>query len=133
MRTTPPTDSGSGHAPQIDALTRLRGQVQAAAEDLRSRLGPALDGLPHVAAGGRFDVSAIASQPGGGFPARRLARTGSSRGHTPATPLTDRQQVSRLDAIVSRSDLRPSGSHLADQVEAALLLKATKGREIRSW
>lgn len=51
---------------QVGALERLRGHVQAADRDFQSRFSPAVDGLAHVVAGGRFDASGIASGPGGG-------------------------------------------------------------------
>ena len=66
---------------QAEALAPLRGQVRAVGKDFQSRLGPAVDGLAHVIAGGRFDAVGIASEPGSG---RRFlgwsetARTGSS-------------------------------------------------------
>ena len=42
-------------------------QVQAADdEDFQARFGPAVDGLAYVIAGGRFDVTGIAPDPGGG-------------------------------------------------------------------
>jgi hypothetical protein len=49
-----------------EALARLRDQVQAAGEDFQARFGPALDGLAYVIAGGRFDVTGLAPDPGGG-------------------------------------------------------------------
>ena len=51
---------------QIEAIARLRDQVQAVGGDFQSRFGPAVDGLAHVVAGGRFDASGVASGPDGG-------------------------------------------------------------------
>jgi hypothetical protein len=73
---------------QVSALERLRGHVQAADQDFQTRFSPAVDGLAHVLAGGRFDASGIASAPGGG---RRFL--GWSAGPhwllAPSAPLTD--------------------------------------------
>jgi hypothetical protein len=51
---------------QTEAVARLRDQVRATGEEFQSRFGPVVDGLAHVVAGGRFDVSGMASEPGGG-------------------------------------------------------------------
>lgn len=52
--------------PQMTALARLRDQVQAAGAGFQARFGPAVDGLAYVIAGGAFDVTGIAPDPGGG-------------------------------------------------------------------
>ena len=49
-----------------EALARLRSQVQAAGGDFQARFGPAVDGLAYVTAGGRFDATGIAPDPGSG-------------------------------------------------------------------
>jgi len=49
-----------------EALARLRSQVQAGGEDFQARFGPAVDGLAHVIAGGQFDATGIAPDPGSG-------------------------------------------------------------------
>jgi hypothetical protein len=49
-----------------EALARLRDQVQAAGEDFQARFGPAVDGLAYVIAGGAFDATGLAPDPGGG-------------------------------------------------------------------
>jgi hypothetical protein len=54
------------HSTQTEALTRLRGHLQVAGEDLRARFGPAVDGLAHVVAGRRFDNLGRAPQPAAG-------------------------------------------------------------------
>jgi hypothetical protein len=54
------------HAAQAEALARLRGHLQAADQDLQARFGPAVDGLAHVIAGGRFDNTGRAPQPAAG-------------------------------------------------------------------
>ena len=55
------------HSAQDQALTRLRGQVQATGdEDFQVRFRPAVDGLAHVIAGGRFDADGTAPEPGSG-------------------------------------------------------------------
>jgi len=51
---------------QAEALARLRDRLQAAGEDLEARFGPAVDGLAHVIAGGRFNSSGRAPQPAAG-------------------------------------------------------------------
>jgi hypothetical protein len=51
------------HGAQAEALARLHGHLQAAGEDLQARFGPAVDGLAHVVAGGRFDNSGRAPRP----------------------------------------------------------------------
>lgn len=54
------------HRAQTEALAQLRGHLQAAGEDLQAGFGPAVDGLAHVIAGGRFDNSGRAPQPATG-------------------------------------------------------------------
>jgi hypothetical protein len=54
------------HGAQAEALAQLRGRLQTASEDLQARFGPAIDGLGHVIAGGRFDKSGRAPQPAAG-------------------------------------------------------------------
>lgn len=49
-----------------EALARLRDQVQAAGAGLQARSGPAVDGLAYVIAGGAFDATGLAPDPGGG-------------------------------------------------------------------
>jgi len=56
----------SDHGAQAEGLAQLRGHFQAASEDLQARFGPAIDGLAHVIAGGRFDNSGRAPQPAAG-------------------------------------------------------------------
>lgn len=52
---------------QAEAAARLRAQVQDSGdEDFQARFRPAVDGLAHVIAGGRFDTSGHAPAPGGG-------------------------------------------------------------------
>ena len=52
---------------QAEAAARLRGQVQASGdENFQARFRPAVDGLAHVVAGGRFDASGNVPAPGGG-------------------------------------------------------------------
>jgi len=43
---------------QVEAMARLRGHFRTAGQDLQARFGPAVDGLAHVIAGGRFDNTA---------------------------------------------------------------------------
>jgi hypothetical protein len=54
------------HSTQAQALTRLRGHLLGAGEDLQASFGPAVDGLAHVIAGGRFDNTGRAPQPAAG-------------------------------------------------------------------
>lgn len=54
------------HDAQAEGLARLRGHFRAASEDLQSRFGPAVDGLAHVIADGRFDSSGRAPRPATG-------------------------------------------------------------------
>jgi hypothetical protein len=56
----------SDHGAQAEAVAQVRGRLQAAGEDLQARFGPAIDGLAHVIAGGRFDKSGRAPQPAAG-------------------------------------------------------------------
>jgi hypothetical protein len=51
---------------QVEALERLRSHLQAADDDLQGRFAPAVDGLAHVIAGGRFDETGLALHPGTG-------------------------------------------------------------------
>jgi hypothetical protein len=51
---------------QDDVLTRLRGHLGAADDDLQARFGPAVDGLAYVIGGGRFGADGLASTPSGG-------------------------------------------------------------------
>ena len=52
---------------QAEALAGLRSQVQATGdEDFQARFRPAVDGLAHVIAGGRFDAAGRAPDPAGG-------------------------------------------------------------------
>lgn len=46
------------HSTQAEALTQLRGHLQAASEDLQGRFGSAVDGLAHVIEGGRSTTQA---------------------------------------------------------------------------
>ena len=48
------------------AIDSLAARLQGASEDLQARFGPAIDGLAHVIAGGRFDKSGRALQPASG-------------------------------------------------------------------
>lgn len=52
---------------QAEALARLRDQVKAVGdEDFQVRFQPAVDGLAHVIAGGRFDAGGTAPEPAAG-------------------------------------------------------------------
>jgi len=51
---------------QQDALDRLRAHLRATDDDLMAKFTPAVDGLAHVIAGGRFDGAGFAQPPGTG-------------------------------------------------------------------
>jgi len=71
---------------QAEALARLRRRVQATGDDdFQARFRPAVDGLAHAIAGGRFDTAGRAPDPGGG---RRFLgwTTGPHWILNPATP-----------------------------------------------
>ena len=52
---------------QADAVARLRDQIEATGnEDFKARFQPAVDGLAHIIAGGRFDTDGTVPQPAAG-------------------------------------------------------------------
>lgn len=51
---------------QLQAHARLHEYLQTTDDDLHAKFSPAVDGLAHVIAGGRFNVSGLAPQPGTG-------------------------------------------------------------------
>ncbi len=51
---------------QLQACARLRERLQTAGDDLQARFTPAVDGLAHIIAGGRFDASGRVPYPGSG-------------------------------------------------------------------
>jgi hypothetical protein len=51
---------------QLQAHARLREYLQTADDDLQARFSPAVDGLAHIIAGGRFNASGRAPHPGSG-------------------------------------------------------------------